>query len=341
MLKILFVFIWMCYFPLILFGTPPHQKALDYGSWPGNNILFFIQQLDQQGPGHITFHLPDGKVYRQRAESAAPLENLSDLLDLFSPAPGDDWLNVAPSGDWFVFSAERFDARCNGWSCLAVSNSAVTEVEVVIAGGDVIHPEGFSAISPDGNMIIFPYNGGPHAMDLWRVEKVSGEWQEPELLTGDSPFQWHQEPAISSDGTKMLFSAGLVPFAQEGTRICESNLDGTNFQVVFRPEDGPGGTATHALKSPDYAPDGSIIFEADWSGEQIWRLNRQTNSVQVVNSIFGNDNSPCVLPDGRIVSLWLEPNGLHEIKIMHADGSMDFMLLSGIDVDDIGMGCGH
>ena len=54
---------------------------------------------------------------------------------------------------------------------------------------------------------------------------------------------------------------------------------------------------------------------------------------------FGNDNSPCVLPDGRIVSLWLE-NILHEIKVMSTDGSTFKILLKKTDVFDIGIGCG-
>ena len=58
---------------------------------------------------------------------------------------------------------------------------------------------------------------------------------------------------------------------------------------------------------------------------------------------FGNDNSPCVLGDGRIASLWLDRpggEGLYELKIMAADGSSFFMTLKGTGVLDIGLGCG-
>jgi len=60
-----------------------------------------------------------------------------------------------------------------------------------------------------------------------------------------------------------------------------------------------------------------------------------------------NDNSPNVLPNGNIVSLWLGSpggNGLHEIKVMTPDGSRYYMLTSSSspfpEVDDIGLGCG-
>jgi hypothetical protein len=61
-----------------------------------------------------------------------------------------------------------------------------------------------------------------------------------------------------------------------------------------------------------------------------------------VNERFNNDNDPCVLPDGRIASLWLERpggGGRHEIKVMSADGRQYLMALTGADVADIGIGC--
>jgi hypothetical protein len=48
-----------------------------------------------------------------------------------------------------------------------------------------------------------------------------------------------------------------------------------------------------------------------------------------------------VLSDGRIVSLWLDrPGGpgLHELKIMNADGSGEQMLVQDADVVEIGCG---
>ncbi|MCP4419712.1 MAG: hypothetical protein GY805_24130, partial [Chloroflexi bacterium] len=91
-------------------------------------------------------------------------------------------------------------------------------------------------------------------------------------------------------------------------------------------------------------PDGSIIFEADWNGEQIWRLPAGSNAPVRVTDAFGNDNSPCVLPDGRIASLWLDRpdgNGGHELKIMTADGNDYFLALMDLDVFDLGLGCGE
>jgi len=63
-----------------------------------------------------------------------------------------------------------------------------------------------------------------------------------------------------------------------------------------------------------------------------------------VNASYSNDNSPCVLPDGRIVSLWLNRpggQGFHELKVMAADGSGGVVLLPDVDVFDVGLGCGE
>lgn len=53
---------------------------------------------------------------------------------------------------------------------------------------------------------------------------------------------------------------------------------------------------------------------------------------------------PCVLPDGRVAHLWLgrdeNTEGFHEITIMDEDGSSPTVILPGVDVFDIGIGCG-
>ncbi len=60
-----------------------------------------------------------------------------------------------------------------------------------------------------------------------------------------------------------------------------------------------------------------------------------------VGPAYTNDNSPCVLPDGRVASLWLaRPGGqsLHELKVMAPDGASYAMLVTEVDIADIGCG---
>ena len=55
-----------------------------------------------------------------------------------------------------------------------------------------------------------------------------------------------------------------------------------------------------------------------------------------------NDNSPCVLWDGRIASLWLQrPGGAstHEIKVTDPMGRSPVMVQTDVDVMDVGISC--
>jgi hypothetical protein len=125
--------------------------------------------------------------------------------------------------------------------------------------------------------------------------------------------------------------------------------------VAVEPDARGGMSANHHAA---YAPDGSIVFEGTWNGgaEQVWRV-APGGDPELVNAdknqehdfVYTDDNSPCVLPDGRVVSLWLgrtgsdssgKPSG-HELKVMGANGENAGMLVTGVDVVDIGIGCGQ
>jgi hypothetical protein len=299
------------------------------------------------GQGHIAYALGDGNVYRVEARAGATPQNVSAALDALSSGPGaDEWINASADGSWLLLNTERFDPACAASACLTVVNSALTSAEVVRVGGNVIHPTGYSAIASGGDVVVFEDVGATaHTRDLWVTTGSAGIWSPPVALSGSSPFLFNSQPSISADGSKVVFDCGNEPYGGEGTAICEVGLNGTGFRVVLRPSDSPGTLPnTGALHHPAYAADGSIVFEATWTGEQIWRVGPgSTTPVQVAPQI-PNDNSPCVLPDGRIVSLWLNragnPQGLHEVKVMTANGSAFLMALTLTDVADIGIGCG-
>jgi hypothetical protein len=299
---------------------------------------------DEPG-GFITYRLAGGAVYRIAAEEGAEPENISQALDELSPEGGDVWLNTSPEGQWLLLATERFDPECAGWACLAVVAGDVSAGSAVRANGEIIHPEGFSAIGSGGDLIVFPAPGDSHPIDLWAVTRSKDVWTAPVLLTGKSPYAFNHQPALSPDGSKVIFDCGDLPYGAEGTSLCEVGIDGSGFRVVLTPAGSPSGLPmTGALHQPHYDPDGSIVFEADWSGEQIWRLPVDAALPVTLGPEFNNDNSPCVLPDGRIVSLWLNrpgnDPGFHEIKVMGPDGRTYFMVVIDVDVADIGLGCG-
>ena len=300
------------------------------------------------GSGHITYTL-DGQVYRIKAENGATPENISQALESLSPFPSggeDEHLNISPDGKWLVLETERFDEDCNGWACLSVVKGDLSTGDAVRINGNEIHSKGFPAIASGGNLIVYGNNDGTHEDDLWAISRSSnaGAWTGPVLLTGSSSYQYNYQPAINDAGTKVLFDCTNAPYS-EATNICEVGTDGTGFRVVLTPADSPAGLPdTGELHQPDYAPDGSIVFEADWDGEKIWRLPVGATTPVKVAPAFTNDNSPCVLPDGSIAGLWLNRpggSGDHELKVMKSDGSSYFMLVTGADVLDIGLGCGN
>jgi hypothetical protein len=293
--------------------------------------------------GTITYRIADGDVYRVAASQGATPVDISTALNTLSPAAPDAWLNESPDGAWLLLATERFDPDCSNGACLALINGDLKSGGLVRAGGQLVRPEAFAAVANGGKLIVVPINGGPHSLDLWAIDRSGDTWAAPRLLTGDSPYAFNEQPATSADGNHVLFDCGNQPYAAEGTAICEIASDGTGFRVVRTPDQPPSGfNPGGALHHPDYAPDGSIVFEGNWNGERIWRLPAAGADPVLVAPEVGNDNSPCVLNDGRIASLWLDhPSGPpHELKVMGSDGQDAILFPTDLDVADIGLGCG-
>jgi hypothetical protein len=298
-----------------------------------------------RGAGHVTYRLTNGHVYRIAARVRAKPEDVSLELNRLSRG-SDDWLNTAANGAWLVLDTTRFNRGCAGWACLAIVNGDLSRGEAIAVNGQLIHPDAFSAVSSGGNLIVYPNGGGKHRQDLWVIRRQGGRWRAPVLLTGQSPYAYNLQPAISQDGRQVVFACGNQPYAAEGTAICEAHTDGKRLRVVLTPADGPKGVPMKGalLEQPSFAPDGSIVFEGDWRVETIWRLTPSARTPRRAAPHFNDDNSPCVLPDGRIVSLWFDRpggTGIGELKVMTPDGRRYGMLLTGKDVADVGLGCGR
>ncbi|MCU7834278.1 MAG: hypothetical protein KZQ83_03410 [gamma proteobacterium symbiont of Taylorina sp.] len=289
----------------------------------------------------ITYSYNDN-VYRVDAVKGAQAESISEKLNQLSANGSDPVadlnLNASPNGQWMILDSDRFHAECQGWGCLTVTNRDVTSAFVVKVNGAVVHPDsGAAVIDSSGTKIIYSSEGDSHHRDLWLLQRNNvneNNWQPPVLLTADSPFSWNVIPAIADDGSKLLFQCGNE--AYDSHTVCEVKTDGSGFRILI------DISTIDSVRTPDYTPDGSVVLEIDTSdgNELLYRLNPQTLSYEPINSQFNNDNSPCVLADGSIASLWIE-NDLHELKIMKPDGSSYFKAVAGIDIDDFVLGCGN
>ncbi len=289
--------------------------------------------------GHVVYHMPDGTLHLLQATAGANPVNISELLDLQYGAGADARINISPDGQWLVLETERFDANCRGWACLAVLPVDLSCADTPLPDGQPLHIEGYPAIASGGQRIVYPYGEGTHTLDLWMTEKSGGAWSKPVEITSQSAYAYNGQPAFSVNGEKVVFNCSNGSIGQEGTAICEVNADGSGYRMIIAPEN------VNAMYHPDYDPEGGVVFEGDWHGEAIYRLAPGAENPQLLNSAYSNDNSPCVLPDGRVVSLWLQregnPEGWHEIKVMDLDGGNPEMLLTGLDVLDAGLGCGR
>lgn len=320
----------------------------------GGTFTIAAADCDAPAPaskGHVVFRLPDGHVYRLEADGFARPEDISMRLDRIDRGE-DGFLATSPDGESLLVVTSRFG--CGEDMCLALVDRNVCRAEVIVAAGALPSIEGYSAVASGGNLVVYPAEGGPHAIDLFAISRstAQGAWSTPLLLTKDSPYPYNNQPTIAPDGRHVSWDCGREPAAEAGTNICEAGTDGLDFRVRVAQKGPPGDTRASANHHAAYAPDGAIVFEGTWNGgaEQVWRkpagtlpslVNAETLQVQPVVYRFSDDNSPCVLPDGRIASLWLGREGAHghELKVMDADGGHERMLAIDVDVVDIGIGC--
>lgn len=288
-------------------------------------------------PLPLALSYSDGTSFHQRASDGRGTRGVSSALDELSTGT-DSALMFSGNGEWLVVLSSRFG--CAGWDCLARVDGELSEgqaIEVPAAppfDDGRVHATGSAAISSDGNVVVFQSSGGTHATDLFVTRLEGGAWTAPVELTSASSSAYHLSPVLSASATKVVFNCGEDPYAQTQNGICEVGTDASGLRTVYLP-------ATGTARFPAYAPDGTVVFEGEFEGgELIYRVNASGGGVPVRLTHAGasDDNSPCVFADGRIASLWL-PDGLHEAKVMDASGASYEMVVTGIDIADVGIGC--
>jgi serine/threonine-protein kinase len=265
------------------------------------------------GPPSAYVVVDERGLHRVTLEEGAEPQPIKDLLP---PAPkSEDHVgSVSHNGEWFVFDTERLG--CEGYVCLVTTHDG-TDLELVQIGPEPVHTSGsaYSAISSDGETVVYPDDAGPHEVDLWATTRARIAWNDPVLLTRESTTKFNDLPAFSFDDSKVIFDCRPDVYDPAGSRICEVGVDGSGFRTVLGPDDGEGVTKDSYVRHGAYAPDGSIVFEAFWKEHrQIWRL-KDGGEMELINPTYDEDTSPCVLPDGTIVS-----NYERDLKVMSPDG---------------------
>ncbi len=302
-----------------------------YGAWSAT-ANFNINSTTTPSEQYVSYMLNSEALLKEAKESASTINISNHLATLGSGT--DFWINISPNGEWLLLESTRLNNDCGSWACLIYGKRDLSEFSAVETINDgLIHPEGFSAISSDGKIIMAQMSLN-NRFDLVLSRRTGNRWSEPEVITSNSPSNNNRMPAISTNGQEIVFNCG--------ESICISNIDGSSMITLINPSNRAEITA---VGSADFDPlSNDIIFEGDDNSERIWRYNRTNSTMQLVNSTHTNDNSPCVLSDGRIASLWLNrvgnSNGSHELKIMSASALSHFMAAENVDISDLGLGCG-
>lgn len=330
-------------------------ETTDANGGPDATLVPDLGEPPPPGSSILTFSYHQGGVALVTDEEGAEVFDVSAAMDAISAPympPSDRALTASRNGEWLVWLGQRdLDDECLGWFCLHLARADLSEVDLVRIGGQwPVHPEESAAVSSDGLTIIFPRPNDPstdHAVDLYRTRRdsTSAIWQTEELLTGESTLSWNTRPALSPDGTRVVFACADAPYQVAGTSVCVVDVDGSGFEVVVAPDDAPEGFGGEgvALGHPSWVTDDQIVFQADWAlvnKPQIWRYTLGApEPVRVAPSIF-EDHAPCVLPGGRIATLYAPGQPTEaQLKVMSPTGETELLGAEGVYLPGV-LGCG-
>ncbi len=164
-----------------------------------------------------------------------------------------------------------------------------------------------------------------HGADGGRLCKLNVRTGELDVLLSD-PGGAVRDPRIHYDGDKILFSC-----RRGGTHhynLYEINLDGTGLRRIT---DGPWDDI-----EPAYLPDGGIVFCSTrckryigcWLAQSaiLYRCDADGKNLRMLSSGSFTENTPAVLPDGRVLyTRWeyvnRDPVVFHHLWTMNPDGA--------------------
>jgi len=164
-----------------------------------------------------------------------------------------------------------------------------------------------------------------HAADGTRLCRLNPKTSELSVLL-DDPGGSVRDPCVHYDGKKVLFS-----YRKGGTHqyhLYEINRDGSGLRQLT---DGPWDDV-----EPAYLPDGGIVFASTrckryilcWLAQSatLHRCDADGGNIRMLSSNTVTENTPCVLPDGRVLyTRWEYVNRdavvYHHLWTMNPDGT--------------------
>lgn len=280
--------------------------------------------------------------------------DLSQAISAWSSVGNGTDRRAAMSGDGktIIIESERSCANGSVNACYLVLEMSGQTILSVGHIGDLSNwnrnfGQG-SALDHNGLNFVIPlrHNGGYQLFRYQRASKLAS-WQGPTLLS--SSFSQNSRPTFSKDGQKIVFECNSEAYVRQ--RFCQINLDGSGYKVILEASHFASlGGQVENLEDPVLFSNGDLAFELEYrggsnssyQGERIWKVSfNQQGAAQapvLINSDYGNDNSPVILSDDRIASFWLNrqgnSSGNHEVKIMDKDGANGFVLTNFESYDE-------
>jgi len=149
-----------------------------------------------------------------------------------------------------------------------------------------------------------------------------------------------RDPQVSYDGAKILFS--YRPGGTDYFHLYEINANGSGLRQLT---DGPFDDI-----EPIYLPDGDIIFGSTRAKRWVpcWytqvatlhRCDRDGRNIRMLSSNIEQDNTPWVLPDGRIMYTRWEyvdrsREDFHHLWVMNPDGTAQMTFYGNLYPRDV------
>jgi len=181
-------------------------------------------------------------------------------------------------------------------------------------------------IGGGSGVIVFNRTNKDDNFDIFSLDLLTN--QEVNLTNSSDPNTSYYAPAISPDGTKIVYSRIL----NEGWQMFIMDIDGANKTKISPVPMYQGDLIVEDLLvdgQPSWSPDGKkivflsnrhLISENDFDAE-IFTIDLETYEIQQLTNAYGQSRHPWYSPDGTRITFMSDRDGNWNIYIMDADGS--------------------
>ncbi len=247
----------------------PDGTGLVYSSTaPGEHTIH-----DAEGGGLTGTGNHDVYVAEFKGDSAANLQTVSANNITAGYTSWDNGWSWSPDGKWIAFTSDR----AGNWEIYKMTPDGKTIVRLTENPAQ----DGWPFWTPDGQHILFSSNRSGQS----EIFMMNADGSNVVQLT-NIPDRTNLYPAVSPDGTKVVFSSQLTS-VNEGD-IYIMNIDGTDQRRL---------TSTVALNNiPSFCPDNEhIVYESDQDGNaNIYVMNEDgSNPTRLTNDPGEDTTASC------------------------------------------------